>query len=200
MTKNLVHSKNIVGNKIVETIVRELPMYRVEKVKAEWWWTDKVSMHSLFIDGYVRMMEPKLIKLTTMWASSMDDFKDGVHKESSKAFDFYYVVKVGTGSDARFVLKENVDGIEKKEFMSMVGYMAFPKGLTKRDKLSIECCLTDVYQQSIYSYNVYSNMNDELVESYEQWENDTTIGQWMDIVNHAKSKYGVNIVNAKECQ
>lgn len=199
MTKNLVHSKNIVGNKVIETIVRELPLYRVEKIKADWWWNDKVSMHSLFCDGFVRMMDPKLLNLTTVWASSMDNFKKEVSKESNKEMAFYYVVKVKAGTDTSFVLKESVDGIEKKEFMSVVGYMAFSKDKTKRELFSIELCLTDVYEHSIYSYNIYSNVSDKLIESFEKWENDTTYGKWMDIVDEVKTTYGIDLDDAKEC-
>lgn len=203
--KIIKNTKVLEGNKVIQTVVKELPRYSVSKVQAGYWFNgseiydylvDSLGLHFCLPEWKGSIHEIDVSKDSD---NPFEDFKKQVAEKYGDKFNYYWVHEL-RHSGSSFSIAE-CPHRNTGEFTitnwdtSNVGFVAIPKD-SKIELSTIGNMLTDLWEGSIYSYEVYDNLHNEVVESYEYWLTTTSQQEWNDTCKEAQETYGVDLESA----
>lgn len=182
------------GNKIIKTTVEELPLYRINKIQAFYWWEDG-EFEDYLINKQIVAYSPQYKWLNNTSFTSDSTNANEVLKEFTKYIsklhkDYkVYVLQEYRHSGSCFHLTETTDKIDRWD-SGIVGFMALP---TNENKDTIANMITDVYEGTIDLIEIIDNETEEQVESYEYWLNTDSYKKYKEIQKDIKDKYGLDI-------
>lgn len=174
------------GNRIIRTRVESLPLYRAEKYVPEPY--EFADLDSYFEDCHFCLPKWSELHDSKLDCDTMDRFKKLVHTNYGEEYNFYFV-QLYKHSCERFILTDTDKRVDEWD-SGIVGFCAIPK---HTDKDSIGDQMTDIWEGTIYQYNIYNNETDDIIDTYERWLNYHTLKEWDDMCSEAKEKYGVNL-------
>ena len=197
MNGQIVKQERIkVGNKIVETTIKELPLYRLCKTQASYWW------ESGMFDEFLKNKKIVSVSAQYDWLNNTSDFEcdsrdiDEVLSKFSKYIknkygtDYkVYVVQEYRHSCGCFYLTDTTDRVDSWD-SGFVGVMAMPKDVDSR---LIANMITDVYEGTVDLYEIIDNETDEAVDEFEYWSNADSINKYHEIADEIKNKYGLEL-------
>lgn len=197
MNGQIVKQERIkVGNKIVETTIKELPLYRLCKTQASHWW------ESGMFDEFLKNKKIVSVSAQYDWLNNTSDFEcdsrdiDEVLSKFRKYIknkygtDYkVYVVQEYRHSGSCFYLTDTTDRVDSWD-SGFVGVMAMPKDV---DSNLIAHRITDVYEGTVDLYEIIDNETDEAVDEFEYWYNADSINKYHEIADEIKNKYGLEL-------
>lgn len=183
-----------VGNKIVKTTVEELPLYRVIRGQAFYWWEDGE------FEDYLLSKNIISYSIQYAWLNNANFSSDSRNasevlelftKYINKKYKGYkvYVIQEYRHSGSCFHLTETTKKIDEWD-SGIVGFMALPK---TENATTIANMITDVYNGTIDLIEVVDNETEEIVDSYEYWLNTDSYKKYKEIQKDIKDKYGLDI-------
>ena len=203
--KIIKNTKVLEGNKVIQTVVKELPRYTVSKVQANYWFNSG-EIHEYLVGclglhfclpNWGRSIHE--IDVSEDSDTPFEDFKEQVVAKYGDKFKFCWVHELrhsgSSFSIAECPHKDNGQFTVQNWDTSNVGFVAIPKD-SKIELSTIGNMLTDLWEGSIYSYDVYDNFHNEVVESYEYWLTTTSRQEWNDTCKEAQETYGVDLESA----
>lgn len=198
--KTLEVKRELIDGKVVETRKTELPRYSVSVVQAEWRFEDGnvtdelcagIGAHFCLSSWSGGINEIEVDKDSD---NPMEDFKAAIkEKYPSIDFNFYFVQEYRHGGSV-FHLTESSERIDAWD-SGIVGFCALPKG---KNPKTVANMLTDLWEGTIYQYDIYDELHQEVVDGYEYWANTNTLEEWKEFCKEAKETYGVDLEEAKE--
>lgn len=200
MEKIISTERKRVGDKVIETTIKELPLYRVNKVQAEWWFESGMVYDYLVNEIGCHFCLPKWkgsiheIEIDRDSDNPMADFKKAIkEKYADKEFNFYFVQEY-QHSGSVFHLTDTDTRVDSWD-SGIVGFCALPKNELAT---TIANMLTDLWEGTIDAYEIWNNETDEIEETYEYWLYTNTRDEWKDMCKFAKENYGVDIEKETE--
>lgn len=197
--------RKLVGEKVVETTIKELDRYSVSKVQAEWWFeggqiydylVGTLGCHFCLPEWKGSIHE---INVSTDSDNPMQDFRQAVIAKYGDKFNFFWVRELKhSGSSftiAEMPHKDNGQFTIQNWDTSNVGFVAIPKD-SKLELSTLGNMLTDLWEGTIYSYEIYDNYHEENVDSYEYWLTTNNYDEWKKMCKEAKDTYGVDLEQA----
>ena len=190
------NERKVVGNKVIETVVRALPRYRLCRTQANEYWD-----HGLF-DDMVRKAGLLCFSIEHTWLNNME-FTSDTHdkyedydlfrkfvKENYKDKEYdIYVLQEYRHSGSCFYLTETLDNIDRWD-SGVVGFIAMPK--TESPSVWANR-ITDVYEGTVDVIEVIDNETDDVEYSFEYWLHSTEIAEWKNKQKYILEKYGLDI-------
>lgn len=192
-------------NVVVETVIKELPRYSVNKVQADDWFEGGqiydylvgcLGLHFCLPEWKGSIHEIDVSKDSD---NPFEDFKKQVAEKYGDKFNYYWVHEL-RHSGISFTIAECPHS-DTGEFSirnwdtSNVGFVAVPKD-SKLELSTIGNMLTDLWEGTIDLYEVYDNYHEEIVDSYEYWFNTTDRAEWNKTCKEAQETYGVDLESA----
>lgn len=182
------------GNKIIETTVKELPLYSVSKTQANYWWEDgefEDYLLNLKVICYSKTYEGLNNTSFTSDSDSASDVLKEFTEYIASNFSGYnvYVLQEYKHSGSVFHLTETTDRIDRWD-SSIVGFMALPKNV---DSQHLANEITDVYEGTIDVFDIVNNETNDVELSYERWLYTTTLKEWQDMCKEAQENYDVDL-------
>ena len=197
MNGQIVKQERIkVGNKIVETTIKELPLYRLCKTQASYWW------ESGMFDEFLKNKKIVSVSAQYDWLNNTSDFECDsmdIYEVLSKFRKYIknkygtdykvYVVQEYRHGGSCFYLTDTTDRVDRWD-SGFVGVMAMPKDV---DSSLIANMITDVYGGTVDLYEIIDNETDESVDAFEYWFNADRINKYHEIADEIKNKYGLEL-------
>lgn len=178
------------GNKIIETTIKEIPLYSIIKTQAEQWWND-----SLFVD-YLIDSKISIFSRTYPWLNNVEYANDSddagevlkQFKKLNKNKDVYVLQEYRHGNSV-FYLTPNTDRIDRWD-SGIVGFVALPKGINSS---LLAKMITDVFEGTVDAIRVINNETNEEEAYYEYWSHADDNKRWNEIAKEIKEQYGCNL-------
>lgn len=182
------------GNKIIKTTVEELPLYRINKTQASYWWESgefEEFLHEEKIISYTPQYKWLNTTSFTSDSTNANEVLKEFTKYVSKLHKDYkvYVLQEYRHSGSCFHLTETTDRIDRWD-SGIVGFMALPKNTNAG---TIANMITDVYEGTIDLIEIIDNETEEIIDTYEYWLNADTYEKYNNIQKEIKDTYGIGI-------
>lgn len=199
--------RELIDGKVIETTKKELPRYSVSKIQADWWFEGGQIYDYLVADMGLHFCLPEWkgsiheIDVDKYDDNPFESFKTQVKEKYGDKFNYYWVREL-KHSGSSFTIAETPHR-NTGEFTitnwdtSNVGFVAIPKD-SKLELSTLGNMLTDLWEGTIYSYEIYDNYHEENVESYEYWLNTNNYAEWQKSCKEAQEIYGVDLEQAED--
>lgn len=192
------NERKLVGNKVIETVVRALPRYSLCRTNADYYWENDLFGDMVREAGLLCFsIGHKWLNNTDFTSDTHDKYEDydlfsKYVKENYKDKEYdIYVLQEYRHSGSYFYLVKTLDNIDRWD-SGVVGFIAMPK--TESPSLWANR-ITDVYEGTVDLIEVIDNETDDVEYSFEYWSNSTELVDWNKKREHILKEYGLDIDN-----